>query len=296
VALIQHFDHFVVPVDDVVAAEAFYTEVLGASIATFADGTPMRRGLAVQHFQAGIRPHTFFSLAGKRIGVYLQCEPRPQPASVHGGPTYSFETTAAGLAELAALLVARGIAIEGPLDDDGRPAARSVFFNDPAGNHYHVFVPSTSLGTGPAAANDTAANGRRLTAVGYVRLEAPDVEASVRFYVDTFGLEVVGIGTNVRCSAREATLRMPSGQLLFLIESPYGPKGMERGWNVPGPHLAFRVQSADWNELIERLAARDIRHGDVLPEHKKGRRPEELDTYLSDPAGYRLQLAAEGVE
>jgi len=152
-ALIRHFDHFVVPVDDIVAAEAFYTDVLGGRIATFTDGTPMRRGLAVGHFLAGIRPHTFFKLAGKRIGVYLQCETRPKPESVYGGPTYSFETTRSGLDDVTAALAARGVPYEGPQDDDGLPAARLLFFNDPAGNHYHVFVPAS--GTNGAAAGVT---------------------------------------------------------------------------------------------------------------------------------------------
>jgi len=285
-ALIDHFDHFVVPVDDLLAAESFYMDVLGGRVALNARGGPMRLGLNVHAFMAGSRPHTFFVIAGKRIGAYLQCEVRPKAESVHGGPTYSFETSAGGLDRLAAALRARNHPFEGPADDDGLPAVRSLFFNDPAGNHYHVYVPATPR---------TPASGDGLAGVGYLRLEAPKLDESIRFYTETFGLEVQSIGKNERLGAREATLRMPSGQLLFLTEVPFSPKGIKIGWNIPGPHLAFFVPGVRWDTLYERLGALGIANGDVLPE-LKGRKPGELDTYLSDPAGYRLQLVGEGIE
>jgi catechol 2,3-dioxygenase-like lactoylglutathione lyase family enzyme len=285
-ALIDHFDHFVVPVDDLLAAESFYMDVLGGRVALNAHGGPMRLGLNVQAFMAGSRPHTFFVIAGKRIGAYLQCEVRPKAQSVHGGPTYSFVTSPRGLDRLAGALRERDHPFEGPVDDDGVPAVRSLFFNDPAGNHYHVYVPAEPRN----AATDDA-----LAGVGYLRLEAPNLEASIRFYTETFGLEVQAIGRNERLDAREATLRMPSGQLLFLIEVPFSAKGIKLGWNIPGPHLAFFVPGVRWDTLYGRLAELGIANGDVLPE-MKGRKPGELDTYLSDPAGYRLQLVGEGIE
>jgi catechol 2,3-dioxygenase-like lactoylglutathione lyase family enzyme len=286
-ALIDHFDHFVVPVDDLLAAESFYTEVLGGRVAINAAGGPMRLGLNVRAFMAGSRPHTFFVIAGKRIGAYLQCEVRPKPDDVHGSPTYSFETTPAGLERLAGVLRARNYPFEGPVDDDGLPAARSLFFNDPAGNHYHVYVPARSWAGG---AQDDALN-----VVGYLRLEAPKLDESIRFYTETFGLEVESIGKNERLGAREAALRMPSGQFLFLTELPFSPKGIKIGWNIPGPHLAFFVPGVRWDTLYSRLAALGIQNGDVLPEIK-GRKPGELDTYLQDPSGYRLQLVGEGID
>lgn len=285
-ALVDHFDHFVVPVDDVLAAETFYTEVLGAQIAVRANGVQMRVGLNLKEFLGGMRPHTFFKLAGKRIGVYLQCEERPKADSVYGGPTYSFETTAAGLERVAAELAKRGIPCEGPADDDGRPATRSLFFNDPAGNHYHVYVP--------AQGSQVGANGE-LTAVGYLRLEAPQLDESIRFYRTAFGFDEPAFGANPRLGVREARFRLPSGQLFVLSELPYSPKGIKSGWDVPGPHLAFFVPGVRWPTLYERLASLGIRNGDVLPELKH-RRGGELDTYLCDPAGYRLQLVGEGVE
>jgi len=42
-------------------------------------------------------PHTFIQIGGKRIGVYLQSEERPQAKTARGLPTYSFTTTERGL-------------------------------------------------------------------------------------------------------------------------------------------------------------------------------------------------------
>ena len=64
--LVEHFDHFVVPVDDLVQAEDFYINILGARLAYNARG-PMRYGLNVHQTIHGMRPHTFFVAAGKRI-------------------------------------------------------------------------------------------------------------------------------------------------------------------------------------------------------------------------------------
>lgn len=80
-------------------------------------------------------------VASKRIGVYLQDEPRPKPAEVHGAPTYSFVATPEGLDRTARALQARNAAFEGPADDTSALAVRSLYFNDPAGNHFHLFQP-----------------------------------------------------------------------------------------------------------------------------------------------------------
>lgn len=280
---VQRFDHFVVPVDDVLAGERFYTEVLGGQIGVMPSGAPARRGLSVSQLRAGFRPHTFFELAGKRVGVYLQCELRPKPANVYGSTTYSFETTPEHLDQLAETLAAQGIAHEGPVDDDDQPATRSLFFNDPAGNHYHVYVPRVP--------SSESTHGGGLTAVGYMRVEAPRLEASIRFYSDILGLAFVGIGQNRRLGAREATFRLPSGQLLLLVEQPWTPKGVESGWDARGVHLAFSVVRGGWETLIARIDAAGLPHGDTAPEGR--RRDGDLDTYLSDPAGFRIQLVGD---
>ena len=69
--LVQGFDHFVVPVNDIVVAEDFYSQIFGGKVVK-------RHGLTVRSRSLG--PHTFITVAGKRIGVYLQKEERGTPA------------------------------------------------------------------------------------------------------------------------------------------------------------------------------------------------------------------------
>ena len=83
--LVQALDHFVVPVNDIVVAEDFYSQVFGGRIVK-------RHGLNVRSQSLG--PHTFIEVANKRIGVYLQKEERGRLATTRGTPTYSFTTTA----------------------------------------------------------------------------------------------------------------------------------------------------------------------------------------------------------
>ena len=68
---VEQFDHFAVPVDDLVAAVDFYSSVFAAPIAFNRFG-PMRLGLNVALRKISLRPFTFFKIAGKRIGPSLQ--------------------------------------------------------------------------------------------------------------------------------------------------------------------------------------------------------------------------------
>src|SRR6185295_6395038 len=127
----QSLDHFVVPVDDIVIAEDFYVRVFGGVLGK-------RNGLNVRQRKRGAVPHTFIQIGGKRMGVYLQSDERPSPSSPRGLPTYSFTTTESGLKELAADLKQLGVNYTGPLGNSHPFAAQTVFFTDPAGNHYAV--------------------------------------------------------------------------------------------------------------------------------------------------------------
>src|SRR3954469_16569017 len=177
---VEAFDHFVVPVDDLVAAEEFYTRVFDCPIVG-------RNGLNVAHRKRGAVPHTFMQIAGKRMGVYLQSEERPTPQGVHSAPTYSFETTDRGLEDTMADLETLDADFEGPVGHDRAFAASSIHFNDPAGNHYHVYVPDPAPGNQPSPEPPSPFRGGdggefvppRMVNVGYLELEAPELESSV---------------------------------------------------------------------------------------------------------------------
>ncbi|HSQ14546.1 MAG TPA: VOC family protein, partial [Candidatus Deferrimicrobium sp.] len=167
-AIAQSLDHFVVPVDDLVIAEDFYARVFGGMVGK-------RNGLNVRQRKRGAVPHTFVQIGGKRMGVYLQSDERPSPSSPRGLPTYSFTTTESGLKELSAELKQLGVNCAGPVSNSHPFAEKTLFFTDPAGNHYAVYTPKDAS----AAANPATG---RMTSVGYIELEAPDVETSIKFY------------------------------------------------------------------------------------------------------------------
>src|SRR5262245_8659625 len=175
----QSLDHFVVPVDDLVVAEEFYVRVFGGRITR-------RNGLNVRQRKRGALPHTFIQIGGKRMGVYLQSEERPQASGSRGLPTYSFTTTERGIEEVARDLRDLGVRFDGTVENAHPFAKQTIFLTDPAGNHYAVYTPQNS--TAPSS------TGSRMTGVGYLELEAPDVAASIDFYEKVLGFEVQNHG------------------------------------------------------------------------------------------------------
>jgi len=166
-SIAESLDHFVVPVDDVVVAEEFYVRVFGGVITK-------RNGLNVRQRKRGAVPHTFIQIGGKRMGVYLQSEERAKPNGPRGLPTYSFTTNDRGLEEVAEDLNSLGVRFEGPVKNAFPFADRTLFMSDPAGNYYAIYTPKDSTVAAKSASG-------RMTGVGYIELEAPDVSASVDF-------------------------------------------------------------------------------------------------------------------
>jgi catechol 2,3-dioxygenase-like lactoylglutathione lyase family enzyme len=267
----ESLDHFVVPVDDLVAAEDFYVRVFGGRVTK-------RNGLNVRQRKRGAVPHTFIHIGGKRMGVYLQSDHRPEPAGARGLPTYSFTTTDGELDALAKELDGTGARSE-RVENAHSFARRTIFFHDPAGNHYAVYTPKDS----PA----NPASGR-LTGVGYMELEAPSLDASIAFYENVLGFDVKSRTT------RQATLRMASGQTLILTEAPFSSKGLVMSRKVPGPHIAFYVRGANWRAAFAHLETLGIENGDRGA--AKERTGTEGGTYMDDPAGYVIQFITDGME
>lgn len=275
----QWLDHFVVPVDDIVTAEEFYVRVFGGVITK-------RNGLNVRQRKRGAVPHTFIQIGGKRMGVYLQSEERSRPTSARGLPTYSFTTTERGLDETGRELDILNVRFDGPVKNAHPFADECLFFTDPTGNHYAVYTPRAATDVG------STRNGR-MTGVGYLELEAPDVEASIEFYEQVLGFEVKS-PTPMAGEIRQATLMMASGQTLILTQAPFAPKGLVMSRKVPGPHIAFYVPGPKWTAALEHLQALGIENGD------RGAAKERVEgqggTYMDDPAGYVIQFITDGME
>ena len=274
--LAESLDHFVVPVDDMIVAEEFYLRVFGGVITK-------RNGLNVRQRKRGAVPHTFIQIGGKRMGVYLQSEERPPPTSRRGVPTYSFTTTIKGLNEVMTVLSEFDSAFEGPLHHAHSFADQTIFFTDPAGNHYAVYTPRKS------AAAPITAHGR-MTGVGYIELEAPEVNSSIDFYTKVLGFELQSCSE----TGPQATLRMASGQTLILTHAPFSSKGLVMSRKVPGPHIAFYIPGAKWPAALEHLDKLGIANGDRGA--AKERTGEQGGTYMDDPAGYVIQFITDGME
>jgi catechol-2,3-dioxygenase len=272
----ESLDHFVVPVDDIVIAEEFYARVFGGVITK-------RNGLNVRQRKRGAVPHTFIQIGGKRMGVYLQSDERQRPTHARGLPTYSFTTTPQGLAEMTTELQELGTNVEGPVKNTYPFSDKCLFFFDPAGNHYAVYTPSAPT------KNANGAIGR-MTGVGYIELEAPDVAASIQFYTTVLGFELM----NRSEDTRQATLKMASGQTLILTQAPFSSKGLVMSRKVPGPHIAFYVPAANWSAALSQLGQLGIANGDRGA--AKERHDGQGGTYMDDPAGYVIQYITDGME
>jgi catechol-2,3-dioxygenase len=229
----ESLDHFVVPVDDLIAAEEFYVRVLGGIITK-------RNGLNVRQRKRGAVPHTFIQIGGKRMGIYLQSEERPLPKGSRGLPTYSFTTTPEGLEKTMTELRELDAEFDGPVANSHGFAEHTIFLIDPAGNHYAVYTPRPSSSKKPPANS-------QMTGVGYMELEAPDVRASSDFYTQVLGFELLSQ------SATQALLTMPSGQDLILTQAPFSSKGLVMSRKVPGPHIAFYIPAAKWQAALSHL-------------------------------------------
>jgi len=275
----ESLDHFVVPVDDIVVAEDFYVRVFGGRITR-------RNGLNVRQRMRGAVPHTFIQIGGKRMGVYLQSEERPRPKTARGLPTYSFTTTEKGLAEVQKELDEFGGSFDGPVRNAHPFAEQSLFFTDPAGNHYAVYTPKQSAVGNPVDG--------RMTGVGYLELEALDVKASVEFYEKVLGFEMQSRDENSQPHLRQAVMKMASGQRLILTEAPFASKGLVMSRKVPGPHIAFYVPAAKWKSAMAYLDELGIPNGDRGA--AKERQPGQGGTYMDDPAGYVIQFITDGME
>jgi catechol 2,3-dioxygenase-like lactoylglutathione lyase family enzyme len=272
----ESLDHFVVPVDDIVVAEEFYVRVFGGVITK-------RNGLNTRQRKRGAVPHTFIQIGGKRMGVYLQSDERPQPMSPRGLPTYSFTTTAQGLEAVMKELNELGARFDPPAKDAYPFADQSLFITDPAGNHYAIYTPNDSTRTSASAKG-------RMTGVGYIELEAPNVNASVDFYQKVLGFEVQRRSEN----KRQSILTMASGQTLILTEAPFKSKGLVMSRKVPGPHIAFYVPAAKWSAALTNLDKLQIANGDRGA--AKERHDGQGGTYMDDPAGYVIQFITDGME
>jgi catechol 2,3-dioxygenase-like lactoylglutathione lyase family enzyme len=130
-------DHVTLPVRDLALARRFYCDVLGAAYSMTVDDDTFRRfGRPPADNDGEGSHHVSVYLGGStRVDLFLQRSGQPDPRAGH--PHYAFHVPPRHLLKWKALLEARGVPTEGPLQL-GPPGQASLYFNDPFGNHLEL--------------------------------------------------------------------------------------------------------------------------------------------------------------
>jgi catechol 2,3-dioxygenase-like lactoylglutathione lyase family enzyme len=134
-------DHLTIPVHDLVAAQRFYCEVLGAAYLMTVDDATLRKHGRPPAANDGEGVHHVSVLLGGQTRVDLFLQRRGQAGAELGHPHYAFRVPPRELLTWKQRLESRGVPTDGPLQL-GPPGQASLYFNDPSGNHLEV----TTLG------------------------------------------------------------------------------------------------------------------------------------------------------
>ncbi len=253
---VETLDHVAIPVRDLALNQSFYTDVLGLKFKTTRrnpDGSPRQTyvlagdniiGLHLPGISAGPS-----ASAGPRIGIGMNAERFQQVINNFTGANYSF----------------RG-PVEHAVD---APLLRSVYFDDPDGNHLEVCVRRTE----PLR-----------ECLSHTVFETLNIKKSLTFYS-----EALGSGVPIVCG-HEMLIPAQSGQMIGLIEVDELSERSKR--HGRGCHMAMNVPQEDFDSmvaLVERYGGKS--QGDKRAED--GLRPEgERSIYFFDPDNNRLQITA----
>jgi catechol-2,3-dioxygenase len=272
------FDHFAYPVDDLVKAEDFYTKVLEVPIFE-------RRGLRVIDVRAGTLPRTFLNVASSRVGIFLGREPLPEDKELNGAPVVGIEITVDGFARISRRLEEKqSVPFNGPrIRERLGPKAKSILLQDPFGNRLELIEKDR-----PAQA------GSAYLGLSQLELEVTDLDRSEAFYLNVFGLKVLGrekdsLGRETSC------LQLHSGQWLVLHQVKTLHERSSANYRFEGQHYAFFTPTAESLQQFREAVAREGGKVDAL-EQTQMRSATAHGLYFTDFDGNPLQLQVEGSE
>ena len=253
---VETIDHIAVPVRDLEANQTFYVDVLGLKFKTTRrnpDGSPRQT----------------YVLAGENIiGLHL---PGISAGSSAGtGPRIGVGVSDERFAQVEENLRRANQSITGPVEHANQaPLARSIYFDDPDGNHLEFCV-------------------RRMEPVkeciSHIVFETRNLKNALTFYS-----EVLGTGAPVSCGG-ETLIPTQNGQMIGLVEvAQLSERSKKHG---RGCHMAMNVPQEDFAAMVALVEP----HGGKSQGDKRaedGLRPEgERSIYFFDPDNNRLQITA----
>jgi catechol 2,3-dioxygenase-like lactoylglutathione lyase family enzyme len=253
---VETIDHIAIPVRDLAINQSFYIDVLGLKFKTTRrnpDGSPRQTyllagdniiGLHLPGISAGPS-----SSAAPRIGV--------------GVTTERFQQIEQNLKRAKHIF-------RGPIEHSAdAPLARSIYFDDPDGNHLEFCVRRSEP---------------MRECISHTVFETLNLKKTQTFYS-----EVLGSGVPIACGD-EMLIPAQNGQMIGLVEvEELSDRSKKHG---RGCHMAMDVPQGDFDSmvaLVERYGGRT--QGDKRAE--EGLRPEgERSVYFFDPDNNRLQITA----
>lgn len=123
----------------------------------------------------------------------------------------------------------------------------------------------------------------RLVGVDHVAFSVQDLTRSLEFYTKVLGLKVTereyskpGIEYFLDCG----------GSLVGLIQGKEEAKHLLQDGGIGGNHVAFRVSTKDFDNIIEELKAQKV------PITFSKKREKSWSVYFLDPDGNKLEITA----
>jgi len=253
---VETIDHIAIPVRALAANRSFYVDVLGLKHKTarrHSDGTA--RGTCVTAGANAIVLH----LPGVAAGA------SPSPA-----PRVGIGVSAELWARVLRNLEASHCIFRGPIEHgEEEPLERSIYFDDPDGNHLEVCV-------------------RRREPFGecisHVVFETREIKKAITFYAES-----LGAGVPLSCGS-ETMIPVRNGQMIGLVEvAELSERSMT---HHRGCYMAMDVPHADFDSMVALIKHYGGRTQGDHPTLKRLGPEGERSIYFFDPDNNRLQIVA----